>query len=176
MSKTARTGENSPLKIGKIMGAHGIKGYVNVCSYTETNALYDPQNQIELMHPGGRREPYTIRDCKPYRNILRIALSGVADRTAAEGLQGAEIFVNRHQLPEIEEPDSWYWSDLIGLEVYDIKNAYIGRLEHIFSAGGNDVFVVKRDDEETLIPAAASIVRCIDPKSGQITVDLPEGL
>lgn len=169
-------GEDTPVKIGRVTGAHGIKGEVNVRPYTETDVLYDPGGQIHLICPGGGQKIFRVADCRPYRNILRITLAGVTDRKGAEALKGAEIFVLRRQLPEIEEPDSWYWSDLIGLEVYDIHQTYIGRLEHIFTTGANDVFVVRQDGKEILIPAVEPIVRRIDPESGHMVVAPPEGL
>ena len=78
-------------------------------------------------------------------------------------------------MPDLEEGD-YYWFDLIGLDVFGIDQKYLGRLESIIQTGSNDVYVVKKDDTEILIPALESVVQKIDLKNRRMQVDLPEGL
>lgn len=167
--------KDGTLHIGTIVGVHGIKGYLKLYSSAESTILFEPGKLLSLHHCGGERKTYTVRDIKPYTKGFLIAFEGIADRNKAAEFIGAEIFIQRSELPALEE-DSWYWCDLIGLDVYQTDNSYVGRIEKIFSTGANDVFVVKRKKKETLIPAIQSVVRNINLIEKKMTVDLPEGL
>lgn len=169
------------LQIGKVVGVFGIKGELKIFKMAEDTAYFAPGRQVLIRAGGGGAQtPYTIRTVKPYKNILRIHFEEIVDRDAAEKLVGADLFISRATLPETDA-DTWYWCDLIGLDVYDTDNQPIGRVTGIIETGSNDVFVVAGFDAdgneaETLVPAIASVVIDIDLENGCIRVDLPDGL
>ena len=104
-----------------------------------------------------------------------ISFKGVTDRDRAEALIGAELFIPETELPELDE-DTYYWFELIGIEVYNTQEDYLGRITSIFPTGSNDVYVVKNKTNEVLIPALESVVIDIDLELKRMRVDLPEGL
>jgi 16S rRNA processing protein RimM len=167
--------KDDTLLIGKIVGVHGMKGYLKVYSFDESVDLFEPGGQIRLKSGSGTVNTFTVKDVQSYKNILRIAFDGISDRTAAETLIGSELLLKRSEMPEPEE-GRWYWCDLIGLSVHDIDGTYLGHVENLFETGSNDVLVVKHGDEEILIPVIPSIVCEVDFENQKINVDLPEGL
>lgn len=66
--------------------------------------------------------------------------------------------------------------DLAGCEVVTVEGESLGALSDVLPTGGNDVFVVKQDEREILIPALKTVVLSIDLTARRITVDLPNGL
>ena len=74
------------------------------------------------------------------------------------------------------DEDTYYWFDLIGIEVYTKTEEFLGRIESILETGSNDVYVVKKHEKEVLIPALKSVVLEIDLEHKLMQVDLPEGL
>lgn len=167
--------EDGALHIGKIVGVHGMKGYLKVYSSSESIDPFAPGKQLTMKRPDGEGQTVKIVASQTYKNILRIAFEGITDRTAAETLVGASLYIDRAGLPE-PEAGSWYWCDLIGLEVYGVDDMYLGRIENLFATGSNDVFVVKNGDAEILIPVIESIIYSVDLEGKKVTVDLPEGL
>ncbi|MDA3895877.1 MAG: ribosome maturation factor RimM [Desulfobacteraceae bacterium] len=167
--------KDDTLLIGKIVGVHGMKGYLKVYSFDESIDLFAPGRQIRLKKSSGTVSTFTVKDVQSYKNVLRIVFEGMSDRTAAETLIGSELLLKRSELPEPEEGE-WYWCDLIGLAVHDIDGTYLGHVENLFETGSNDVLVVKHGDEEVLIPVTESIVCDVDFDEQKISVDLPEGL
>jgi len=163
------------LLIAKVIGVHGMKGYLKVYSFDESADLFIPGAQVTLKISASGINKLTVKDVQPYKNILRIAFEEITDRTVAETIVGSELLLKRCELPEPEE-GSWYWCDLIGLAVYGVEGAYLGQVENLFETGSNDVLVVKRGDEEILIPVTTSIVCDVDFEEKRINVDLPEGL
>jgi 16S rRNA processing protein RimM len=167
--------QDRDLHIGTIVGAHGIKGYLKLSSSAETTDFFKPGKRLSLHRLDGSVVIHTVSDFQPLNKGYRIAFEDVSTRNAAEILIGSELFIKRSELPALEQ-DTWYWCDLIGLDVVDAVHAHIGRIENIFSTGAHDVFVVRDGKKETLIPAVASVIRHIDLDRKTVTVELPEGL
>jgi 16S rRNA processing protein RimM len=78
-------------------------------------------------------------------------------------------------MPELAEGE-FYWCDLLGLAVMTDGGEPLGLLADIIATGSNDVYVVKNDGREYLIPALEDVVLNIDLDKGIITVRPPEGL
>jgi 16S rRNA processing protein RimM len=161
--------------IGKIVGVHGIKGNCKIRSYAESLSVFQTYSVVIVATSDGRQNPYEINWVKPHAKAALISLKGVDTRDQAEAFIGCELFIEKNRLPDPEE-GSYYWFDLIGLDVFDDDQKYLGRLESIIQTGSNDVYVVKEDDTEILIPALESVVQKIDLKNRRMQVDLPEGL
>lgn len=163
------------LIIGKVVGVHGIRGGLKVLSYAESPTFFDETDELIFRFPKGSDKVYAIEETNPRKGGVQMLLAGIEDRNAAEGMVGAEILVSRADLPEPGE-EEYYWSDLIGLGVYTIDDAYLGRLTRIMPTGGNDVYVIRNREKETLIPAVKSVVVSIDIGARTMRVALPEGL
>jgi len=172
-------GKNGFIPVGKIVGAHGVKGNIKVYSYAESLSVFKPGSLILLINPKGFEKNYKIQWVKPHGKLALLALKGVENRNSVETLIGSVFFIERANLPEPED-GSYYWLDIIGMSVFTTDDEYIGVVESIIPTGSNDVFVVrnpnKAHDNETLIPALGSVILKIDLKLKTMRVDLPEGL
>jgi len=167
------------LPIGKIVGAHGVKGNVKVYSFAESLSLFEQESSILVVSAKGSEKIFKIKWIKPHGRVVLLSLEGIENRDQAETLIGSELFVKRDSLPKLVD-GSYYWLDIIGLAVFTNDEKYIGRVESIIPTGSNDVYVVKdaqKDrDNEILIPAIESAVLEIDLEQKRMIVDLPEGL
>ena len=165
--------------VGRVTAAHGIRGDVKVHSYAESIELYRTGEGILLKLPDGSRTMLTIQWVKPHGRALLMGLDSVADRNQAERLVGSSLFIDKARLPELDA-DTYYWSDLVGLMVYDPAGNLIGRLDGVIPTPGNDVYVVKGKVDgrlrEWLIPAIGDVVLSVDIAEKTMVVDLPEGL
>jgi 16S rRNA processing protein RimM len=164
------------ISIGKIVGIHGIKGALKVYPYTETpEALFRTGRRLIVKQQQGPAKTVLLKWAKPHKRVFLVALDGVTDCDAARAWVGSQFFVEKKTLPELD-PDTYYWSDIIGLTVVTTDGTAIGRVEAIMPTGSNDVYVVKDKEKETLIPALASVVLEIDLAEKIMRVNLPEGL
>ena len=165
--------------MGRVVGAHGIRGSLKVRYYAESLSVYEAEEGIRVAFPDGSDRTMTVEWVKPHGRVLLMTLEGVADRSLAEGLIGSELFVDKACLPALEE-DTYYWFDLVGLRVYDTTGVHLGRLDEVIPTPGNDIYVVrgKQDGqtEEMLIPAIGDVVLKIDLEGKTMIVDPPEGL
>jgi 16S rRNA processing protein RimM len=72
--------------------------------------------------------------------------------------------------------DEYYWFEIKGLRVYDHDGHYYGNIEEIIRTGSNDVYVVRDDKRELLLPMIDSVVKKIDLKAGELIFYPVEGL
>ena len=98
--------------MGRIGAAHGIKGEVRIQSFTEEPLALATYGPLSTNRPGLTIE---IEHARATTNVLVARLKGVADRTAAEKLNGVELYLDRDMLPPPGDED-FYHADLIGLE------------------------------------------------------------
>ena len=172
-------GKDGFLPVGKIVGAHGVKGNLKVHSYAESVSVFKPGSLILAIHAGKIEKYFAIKWAKPHGKSILLSFKGIEERNTAETLIGADLFIQRTALPELED-GVYYWVDIIGLSVFTTDNQYIGRVESIMPTGSNDVYLVKNrtkdDSTERLIPAIESVVLEIDFENKLIRVELPEGL
>ncbi|MBW2513562.1 MAG: 16S rRNA processing protein RimM [Deltaproteobacteria bacterium] len=167
------------LSIGKIVGVHGLKGVLKVFSYAESTTRYTSGMPLHLKDSQGNGFILKVVWAKSHSKTTLLFLEGIHNRDQAEQLVGSELFIDKSALEVLEE-GTYYWTDLMGLSVYDLAGNYLGKLTAIVQTGSNDVYVVKKMEgatvTEVLIPALASVVRDVDLDQRVMRVHLPEGL
>ena len=73
------------------------------------------------------------------KDMVIAGLEGVSDRNAAEALNGVGLYVARESLPPQDDPDDFYYADLIGLSVRDPDGRTIGTVKTIEDYGAGDI-------------------------------------
>lgn len=105
---------------------------------------------------------------------LLLSLDGCGDRTRAEELRGATLYLPANQVPPLPA-GTYYRRQLEGLEVVTEDGRVVGRLLSVVATGANDVYVVRGKQGEILLPAISTVVREIQLSEGRVIVRLPEG-
>ncbi len=156
------------IRIGHIIGAQGVRGWVRVYSDTsprENILSYSPWK----IQTGDLWQTVEINGRLQGKKVLA-KLAGIEDREAAIELAGSKIYILAEQLQKLDEGE-YYWSDLIGLEVESLQAEPLGTIEMMMETGANDVMVL-RGDRERLIPFVMNdVVRKIDLANKRIVVD-----
>ncbi len=161
--------------IGKIVGAHGVKGTIRIQLYAESLEIFEPGSALLVISPGDIETRCKINWIRPHSSGALLAFRGISSRDQAKALTGSELYVEKIKFPKLED-GAYYWFELVGLNVYTSDDRCIGRLESIIETGANDVYVVKKNNQEILIPALKSVVRSIDIEQKIMRVELPDGL
>ena len=121
-------------------------------------------------------QEYRISDLAPLgRGTIRLMLEGITDANLAELLRGKNVFADEADLPAPAE-NEFYFRDVIGCEVVLLDGRRIGIVEDIIATGANDVFVVRGDGKEVLVPAIEDVVKEIDVEGKRVLIDAVPGL
>ncbi len=161
--------------VAKIGAAHGLRGEVRLQVFTE-----DPDAVIhygELESGDGARK-FRVSSLRPAKGHFIAKFEGVNDRNASEELTNIELFVTREKFPEIEEDETFYHADLIGLRVEDKSGKSFGVVGAVRNYGAGDMLEVsaKPNAPGTLVPFIEQFVPEVDLKQGRVVIDPPIGL
>ncbi len=160
--------------VGRIVGAHGIRGEVKVKTYTDHPQRFDAGSRL-LLAAGGEVKEIEIVSGRPHKNLYLLTLEGVEDRTAAESLRGSTLNVDAEDL--IPLPDGEYYDfELLDLAVVTDEGESLGSVAEVMATGGNLVLIVRDGEKEVLLPFIDDVVRDVDLERGRIEVHLLEGL
>jgi len=163
---------SSRICLGVIVGVKGLRGEVRVKSFAERPAdvaAYGP-----LSTDDGRAIALTVTGSAQGVVIARI--KGVADRTAAEGLKGTKLYVDRAALPKAED-GTYYHADLVGLAAVLPSGEALGTVVAVYNFGAGDMFEVKLADGRTeLVPFSDAAIAGVDLGGGKVTINPLPGL
>ena len=116
-----------------------------------------------------------VKRHKLHRGRVILELEGLDDRNGAESLRGALVQVPVEQAVALPE-GSFFWHQVIGLRVLDGSGRDLGTVAEILATGSNDVYVVRSERGELLLPAIKDVVKEIAPERGEMRVELLPGL
>lgn len=167
-----KTEAESLVIMGRIVAPYGVQGWVKVLPDTEAlDGLLDYQTW--QIGKEGNWKQIKLMSGKVHNDVLVVKLEGVNDRDAAFACKGMQIAVPRDALPELDDEDGFYWSDLIGLAVTNQQGVAFGKIVDVFETGANDVIVVQ-GEVERLIPFAEHTVIKVDIAQQTMLVDWDE--
>jgi len=164
--------QDSHIQVGHIQGVFGIKGWLKIFSHCRPKEQILDYSNWEL-RSSSTVEVYELQEGKLHGNGIVAKFNNLNDRTQAEELKGAEIWVAKSELSDLAE-DEFYWFQLEGLSVVTIKGEPLGQVKKLMETGANDVLVVasKTDKQEILIPyVREQVIKQVDLESKKITVD-----
>ncbi len=167
--------ERTLVLVGRVVKTQGIKGQVKILSSGEGAAALPAGSTVYLKNGKGIEKSLTLESSRPHQQMTVLAFREVQRIEEAEELVGCSLYLAPENLPTLPA-DEFYWYQLQGLEVKTEKGRLLGRLEEIVPTGSNDVFVVRKDHEEFLVPATDEVVVHVDLKSKTMVVRPIEGL
>ncbi|MBR1443534.1 MAG: 16S rRNA processing protein RimM [Firmicutes bacterium] len=160
--------------IGKIVNTQGIKGEMRLLPSTDNIERIGELESV-FIEKKGKLEEFEIQSTRAHKQFILLKLKGVDDMTSAEKFKNSDVKIPESMSVPCEE-DEYYISDLYDMEVFTEDDEYLGILSDIIFTGANDVYVVKDDEKEILIPAIKKCIINVDVKEKKMTVRLMEGL
>ena len=94
-----------------------------------------------------------------------IWLEGISTRRQAATFTGKYLSASPEDEAALEEGEYFHYQ-LIGLQVRTEEGEALGELQEILETGSNDVYIVRGEDGEVLIPAMAQVVLEVNVAGG----------
>jgi 16S rRNA processing protein RimM len=174
LNSLSKVSSEKLLVVGKVIKPHGYKGLIRAWSYAGTIESFLHSGTVFFRQDHQEPVEYNVLDVKPHKNIFLLRIEGVNTFEEAERLRDTDILVHKDRL--IRSNDEYFWFELIGLKVHLDTGKYLGIIKKIIPTGSNDVYVVKLDDSEFLIPAIYDVVKKIDLDKGLMIISAMDGL
>ena len=176
------------IEVGRIVDAWGLKGWLKIQPFADDpQALFSsrrwfllPSEKVGPLTPiGAIPSLLKITQVKDHGEVVVALAQEVPDRTAAEALRGARVFIGRASFPT-PNADEFYWVDLIGLAVINRQGEPLGNVIGLIDTGPHSVLRVAPEpllegstaqDSERLIPFVGAYVDTVSFERRLITVD-----
>ncbi|MBT4963680.1 MAG: ribosome maturation factor RimM [Francisellaceae bacterium] len=162
--------------VGKIGAPHGVTGGMRLFSFTNpvTNILEFQDLRIAKANQTDKSainwSSIVVKNIYQHKNGFVFSIDGIDDRDAAAALTHSSIAVLRNELDDLDN-DEFYWDDLLGLQVYNQEDVYLGKVDSFMETGANDVIVIVDGKNEHLVPYLEQFILDIDLDEKKIRVD-----
>lgn len=153
---------------------HGLGGEIVAKWHGETW----PEPGMSLFFQTGDLPPAPrkILAVRAHKGQPLISVEGVGDRSEAEKLQGARLFLQRSECAPLEEGEA-YLEDLFGAKIFLADGTFLGVLDHAEFPAGREIWSIRTpQDREVLFPADPAFILDIDASASTVHIDPPAGL
>lgn len=170
--------------LGHVRDAWGVRGWVRVRGVAQGGAVLASARRWYLTPPtegphAVRFDAFAapvqvrVRQVRRHGDAWVARIEGVDDRSTAERLRGAVVQVARADFPPTDDPDEFYWVDLIGLDVVNREGVHLGVVHELLSTGPHAVLCLSADEGrvQRMIPFVSAYVDAVDLAARRITVD-----
>ncbi|GAA3835014.1 ribosome maturation factor RimM [Sphaerisporangium flaviroseum] len=162
------------LVVGRIGRPHGIRGEVTVEVRTDDPDLrFAPGTSLDT-DPAGAG-PLLVEGMRWHKTILLLRFEGVGSREDAEALRDTMLVIDSGDVPPPADPDEFHDHQLIGLSVVTTDDRAVGEIVDVLHHG-QDLLVIRRENDEVLVPFVKALVPEVDLAGGRVVVDAPPGL
>jgi 16S rRNA processing protein RimM len=163
------------ITIGKAVKPFGVRGEMKIEPLTDFPERFKKLGRVYLVSPAGKKVSSEVRSVRYAGKAIYLLFSGYGSPEQARALNGWLIKIPEEEaLPPPE--GSYYWFELIGMEVFSESGEKLGKIADIIETGSNDVYVVKQGRKEVYIPATKEIVKQVDRKTKRMVIHLMDGL
>ncbi|MBU1360378.1 MAG: ribosome maturation factor RimM [Gammaproteobacteria bacterium] len=165
------------IEVARIGGAWGVKGWFKVFPHSaQPEALFSSKRWYLQSAGMGGTEGFllAIREAKEHSDSVVARSDDIVDRSAAETLTGARVFVARSSFPTAGD-DEYYWVDLIGLAVVNREGVALGTVRELLSTGPQTTLVLDAEEDgkaiQRMVPFVSVFVDKVDLPGRLIVVD-----
>jgi 16S rRNA processing protein RimM len=160
------------IRVARIGAAHGVRGEVKLWSFTQDPAAVAEYGPLETED---RKQRFEIEALRPAKDFMVARIAGIGDRDAAAKLCNLELFVARDKLPPINEPNTFYHADLVGMAAVTPEGVALGAVTAVHNFGAGDLIEIATTagGEPLLLPFTETVAPNIDTALRQITIVLP---
>jgi 16S rRNA processing protein RimM len=151
--------------VGQFGAAVGIRGELRLKSFTQDPLAIARYRSLSL------EDGSTVSLLSPREQGKHLVTSvkGVSDRSAAEALNGRDLFIDRSELPETGSEDEFYFSDLVGLEVRALGGNAVGQVVAVHDFGAGNILEMRFGNGTSALAAfTKAAFPEVHPKSGYL--------
>ena len=164
------------LQVGVFANTHGLRGEIKVYPTTDDVRRFDMLiGKTVYLDAKKGRLPAEVSSVRYFKNMVILKFKGMDNINDVEPHKGCPILVDRENAVPLEE-DEYFVADLIGLSVVTDEGRLLGTLKDVLQTGANDVYVVKGETKEYLLPVIRQCVLDINLDEGRVLVHMMDGL
>jgi len=163
------------ITIGEILRPHGTKGEVKIMPMTDFPERFRHLRKVTVADSRGDEVVMEVERARVTERGVILKFKGIDTVQEAEGLRRMFLVVTPSETFPLPE-GRHYVFDIIGLDVITDVGTKVGKVGDVMKLKSSDVYVVRSEKGDVLIPATKEIVKQIDVKKGRILIHPVKGL
>lgn len=169
------SGQKRPTHLlGQITGTHGLRGALKIRTHPGDAPALLATDRIWLDAGTGTPECRRVESAELRKGQVVVQLRDCRHVSQAAPLIGHQVGIDPADLER--EPDEFFWFELSGLKAVDRERGEIGTVGGMFFTAAHGILVIDGAAGEVLLPFLSQFVERVDIASGEVFVDVPEGL
>ena len=155
------------------MGTHGVRGMVRIQPWCDSAEFFCTLKKVYLDNEG--KDKLSVNKSSPHGNVVIAAIKGIESIEEAEKYRNKVIYMDRK---DARLDDGQYFiTDLIGCAVFDVDSGKnLGTISDVSQTGANDVWHIKQNDKEYLIPAIDEVVVFVNLEDEKVIIRPLKGI
>lgn len=160
------------IEVAKIINVHGIKGTVKIYSLTSNIDRFKDDCKFYI----DKKIPVTVKSVRELSSELALLTFNEYDNiNQVLEFKNKGLFVEESNLLELPE-DEYYIYKLIGMDVYDQNNKFIGKLKNVLTTLANDVYEIDYNGKGVYIPAVKEFIKDVNIEKSIMKVNIIDGM
>jgi 16S rRNA processing protein RimM len=159
------------VNVGYFSKPHGFKGHLNFHPVINDEIKYDEIDHV-MLEVNELLTPFFIEKIDAKGKII-FKLEQISNEKEAKKIQSKHVFINSKFIQFNEEKNE---DRLIGFEVHDKLFGKLGNIIRIEDFPAHQLWVVKVNDKEILLPVEDKFINDINHTKKTIIYSAPEGL
>ena len=161
------------LEVGQVVGTHGIAGEMRVQPWCDSPDFLTKFKTLYLDKNG--ENSVKVQSVRVHKNIALLKPPDVTSIEQAEKMRGKVLFIKREDAKLSK--DNWFVQELLDCEVFDADSGEkLGVLCDVSKTGANDVWHIKNNGREYLVPSIKDVVVSVDVEVGKIEIRPIKGI
>jgi len=162
--------------VGKVREAHGLKGDLYILIFSGDISWAKRMKTFGLKGKDSEEiQSFNVERSKPFKKGLIVKAAEIKDRTAAEGVQHMEFYIDDELL--VSKPgETIYLSEIKNFKLKNPEQTVLGEIIGFSSNGAQDLLIVEAAGRKVEVPFVDAFIKKIDFKHQAVVMDLPEGL
>ncbi|MCG8541006.1 MAG: ribosome maturation factor RimM [Clostridia bacterium] len=163
------------VRVGQIVSTQGLRGEVRVYPFTDYKERFEELDYVHLEDDTDLI--LEIENVRYKGQLIILKFKDLNNINHVEKFKDRYIAIDRDKMRELPE-DSYYISDLVGLNIIDEDNSCIGKLVDVIQNTAQDIYIIEHhiSKSKILIPAVKEFIKEVDMEEKVIKVKLIEGM
>ncbi|WP_026893872.1 ribosome maturation factor RimM [Clostridiisalibacter paucivorans] len=160
------------IQVGKIVNTQGIKGELKIIPLTNEKERFEDFDRVFV---GEDKEELSIDGIWYKKGFVIIKFDQYNNINDVLKYKEQFIYIDKKNAIKLPE-DNYFIFDIVGLEVFDMENKYLGEVVDVLQNGGADIYVIKKEDKQYMVPAVKEFIKDINIERKCMIISPIEGL
>jgi 16S rRNA processing protein RimM len=167
--------EKDIVHVGRTQKPYGIRGEIIILFSRVEYAEADSEYYFLMID--GIPVPFFVEELSYTTDVsARVKFEDVDDEKNASKYVNLDVCVLRNTLSDDSPEALGDWHLFVGYDVVDRKGEMLGSIIDVDDSTINVLFIVRKDEEDLLIPATEDFITDVDVDKKIIEMNLPDGL